>query len=77
LAVYAALGLAFALCFVTLGVGRIDPSAKGASIGFRLLIVPGAAALWPLLAWRWLRGAQTPPVETNAHRRAAQRGGQR
>ena len=73
LAVYVTLGLLFALCFVTLGIGRIDPSAKGAGIGFRLLIVPGAVALWPLLAWRWLRGAQALPVENNAHRRAAAR----
>lgn len=71
LAVYAALGLLFALLFAARGAGRIDPSAKGAGLGFRLLIVPGAAALWPLLAWRWLRGAQEPPVENNAHRRAA------
>ncbi len=71
LIVYAALGLVFALCFVTRGVERLDPSAKGAGVGFRLLILPGAAALWPLLAWRWLRGAQAPPVENNAHRRAA------
>ena len=77
LIIYGALGLVFALCFVTLGVGRIDPSAKGAGVGFRLMILPGAAALWPLLLWRWLREEQTPPVENNAQRRAAHREGQR
>ena len=71
LIIYGALGLVFALCFVTLGVGRIDPSAKGAGVGFRLMILPGAAALWPLLASRWLRRGQAPPVENNAHRQAA------
>lgn len=29
---YAALGAAFALAFVTAGVGRVDPSANGAGI---------------------------------------------
>jgi hypothetical protein len=78
LAVYAIIGLLFALPFSARGAERLDPSAKGAGLGFRLLIVPGAAALWPLLLWRWLRGSQTPPVENNAHRQAAaHREGQR
>jgi hypothetical protein len=56
---YAAAGLVFALAFVTAGVGRVDPSARGAPLGFRLLIWPGAGTLWPLLAVQWLRaGAQ-------------------
>ena len=71
LAAYAAIGLLFALFFAARGAERIDPSAKGAGLGFRLLIVPGATALWPLLLWRWLRGVQAPPVEKNAHRQAA------
>ena len=71
LAVYVGLGFVFALLFAARGAERLDPAARGAGLGFRLLIVPGAAALWPLLAWRWLRGVQTPPVEQNAHRQAA------
>lgn len=55
LGAYAAVGVVFALAFVTRGVGRIDAAARGAPIGFRLLIAPGAAALWPLLLRRWLR----------------------
>jgi hypothetical protein len=55
---YAALGLAFALFFVSVGVQRLDPAAKGASLGFRLLILPGAAAFWPLLLRRLLRGGR-------------------
>ena len=69
---YAALGLVFAVPFVLVGAGRVDPAARGGTWGFRLLLLPGAAALWPLLAWRWLRGAG-PPEEGNAHRRAARR----
>lgn len=66
-AVYAAAGLIFAAVFVFAGVGRIDPAAKGAPLGFRLLIIPGAVALWPWLLKRWI-GAQQPSVESNAHR---------
>jgi len=65
--VYAVIGLVFAIIFAFAGVGRIDESAKGASLAFRLLIIPGAAALWPILLLRWARG-QSPPMERNPHR---------
>lgn len=68
--VYAGAGLIFALAFVTRGAGRIDPEAASGSWGFRLLILPGSAALWPLLALRWARGLG-PPDERNPHRDAA------
>lgn len=71
-AAYVAVGLLFAAAFVATGVGRIDPSAEHAPIGFRLLIVPGTVALWPLLAIRWIRGQQ-PPTESTPHRIAATR----
>ena len=70
LGVYAALGAIFAVAFVTRGVERIDPAAKGASRGFRLIVVPGVVALWPLLLRRWIGGAP-PPVERSAHRAAS------
>lgn len=53
--IYLACGLLFAGIFVTVGVGRVDAAAQGTSLGFRLLILPGAMALWPLLALRWIR----------------------
>ena len=68
---YAVAGGVFSIFFSALGAGRIDPAARGATLGFRLLLLPGAAALWPYLAWRWLRGAAGPPEEKNAHRSAA------
>jgi hypothetical protein len=71
---YLGLGLLFAVAFAWRGVQRVDPRARGSRLGFRLLLVPGAAALWPLLAGRWLRGAP-PPVERNAHRALARRAG--
>jgi hypothetical protein len=63
-------GLIFSIPFVIFGVQRVDPDATGWSIGFRLIIIPGICAFWPLLAVRWVRGKRTP-TETTAHRRAA------
>jgi hypothetical protein len=69
--VYLGLGFLFALGFVATGARRLDPGAQGSGIGFRLLLLPGSMALWPLLLRRWLRGGHPSPVEQNAHRRAA------
>ena len=60
LAGYVVLGLAFAPFFVTRGVAAIDPAARGMSPAARLLIVPGVAALWPLMLWKWLT-QKSPP----------------
>jgi len=71
LGAYLACGLVFAVPFALAGVKRIDPHAARGSWGFRLLIIPGTMALWPLLLLRWTKGVQEPPAEDNAHRRAA------
>jgi len=68
LAVYASLGLVFAVLFVWVGVQRLDSEAQGSGIGFRLLILPGVAAFWPMFLYRWSRGIDEPPVEENPHR---------
>lgn len=67
---YLAVGLAFALLFATLLVARLDPAAKGGTVGFRVLIVPGATLFWPLLLGRLLRGRGVP-VEHTAHKARA------
>jgi len=66
--IYFGLGLLFALFFVSKGVGKIDPTAKAGTLGFRVLIIPGAMAFWPLLAKRWWQGATEPPEEKNQQR---------
>jgi len=68
---YVGIGALFALPFVTWGVDRIDPQAQGAPWGFRLLILPGALLLWPLLLMRWASGSMAPPPPITAHTRAA------
>ncbi len=68
LAVYSALGVTFALAFVTVGAERIDPEAKGSGWGFRAIIFPGVVAFWPLLLSRWVRGISEPPQQKDPHR---------
>lgn len=72
LGVYLACGLVFAIPFALAGVKRIDPHAAHGSWGFRLLIIPGTMAFWPLLLKRWASGVHEPPEECNAHRKAAE-----
>jgi hypothetical protein len=55
LALYGSAGVAFAIAFVLFGIHCIDPIAEHSPIGFRLIIIPGATALWPLLLTRWFR----------------------
>lgn len=67
---YLATGLLFAIPFAFRLVNRTDPVATHGTLGFRLLILPGAMLLWPLLLSRFLRGTTSPPMERSAHRRA-------
>ncbi|MDA0322400.1 MAG: hypothetical protein O2923_06740 [Verrucomicrobia bacterium] len=68
---YLVAGLIFAVPFTLKGAAAIDPTARGGSWGFKLLIIPGTVVLWPLLARRWMLGRVAPPAECNAHRSAA------
>ncbi len=65
--IYLVVGVLFGIAFVTRGVQAIDHAAAGTGWGFRLIILPGVAAFWPVLLRRWIRKAQ-PPEERNAHR---------
>lgn len=51
--VYGAIGIVVALCFVFVGVNRIDAAAKGAWLA-RLIWLPGLVLLWPVVLIRWI-----------------------
>jgi hypothetical protein len=53
LAAYVAIGIAVALAFVIVGVARVQPMPV--TVGARILLLPGACVLWPVVAVRWLR----------------------
>ena len=52
---YLGAGLLFAVPFVARWAGRLDPAARAGSPGFRLLVLPGSALLWPVLLIKLLR----------------------
>ena len=56
---YVLCGLAVGVPFVLSGVDRVDEAARGASLGFRLLILPGTIALWPLVATKWIKAPRS------------------
>ena len=56
LALYAAIGAVIGMVFVAFGVTRVQPA--NVSPGARILILPGAAALWPYVLIRWLKATR-------------------
>ncbi len=62
LQLYAAIGAAFAIVFAWRGARQLEPGAANGTWGFRLLILPGTALLWPWLAMRWIGAARGESV---------------
>lgn len=60
IALYAAVGLATALAFVSFGAGRLLAAPASFTWGARLMLIPGAVALWPYILARWLRARSLP-----------------
>jgi hypothetical protein len=60
LALYAVAGGVIAIAFVSIGIPQVLRPPLPASLGARILILPGAVALWPyvLIRWRRARGAR-------------------
>jgi hypothetical protein len=56
LTLYAAIGLATAVAFVTLGVTTVTHASM--TVGARILILPGATIFWPLIIARWRKARQ-------------------
>jgi hypothetical protein len=54
IALYGVAGIVLAIAFVSYGVTRVLPTAVTVTLGARLLLLPGAAALWPLVLHRWI-----------------------
>jgi len=55
LALYAAAGLVTAVAFVSFGVSQVLPHPMSVTFGARILLLPGAFALWPYVLIRWRR----------------------
>jgi hypothetical protein len=60
LLLYVVAGLCTAAGFITVGVARVLPHPMTFTLGARILLFPGAAALWPYVLLRWLRARRRP-----------------
>ena len=54
---YVLTGVVVAVAVHARGLGDIDPVARGAGWGFRMVITPGLVALWPWVVGTWRRRA--------------------
>jgi hypothetical protein len=53
LALYAAAGVATALAFVSVGLSQVLHPPMAATLGARILLLPGSFALWPYILICW------------------------
>jgi hypothetical protein len=60
LLLYVLVGLLTAALFVTFGLSRVLPAGTTVTPGARILFLPGATALWPILLLRWISGRDVP-----------------
>ena len=58
--IYLAIGVVLGVAFLFVGIGRVDPAARGA-FAFRPLLLPGLSLLWPFVAVRWWSLARGRP----------------
>jgi hypothetical protein len=59
LAVYVVTGAVVAAAFAICGISRVMPHVP-VTAGARLLLLPGAVALWPVILARWLASPRRP-----------------
>ncbi len=52
---YLVVGAVVAVALFARGLAVIDGNVPGSTWGFRLLILPGILAFWPVLVGRWIR----------------------
>ncbi len=51
---WCAIGMLVAIPFLLFAVGRVVDGAVGSSIAFRLVVLPAATLLWPVLLRLWI-----------------------
>lgn len=62
--IYFAIGAVVSIGFLTFGAARLDASAAGSGLLFRITAFPGCAVLWPYIVLRWLSGRKiNQPIE--------------
>ena len=51
--IYLLAGLCFCIILFAKGLPEFDPNTKNAGVVFKILIIPGIMAFWPLLWRKW------------------------
>jgi flagellar basal body-associated protein FliL len=52
--VYLLCGVVFTAVFLFRGLQKMDEGTHGATVGFKIIIIPGCIVLWPVLLRKWL-----------------------
>jgi hypothetical protein len=52
---YSAAGIVIAASFLAFGVTCVLPAPAAVTLGARIMLFPGAVALWPYVLIRWLK----------------------
>ena len=52
---YIGIGILFSIWFIIIGASRLDDKVNGSSMGFRIAIIPGVIALWPILLYHIIK----------------------
>ena len=55
LLLYICCGIVFSIAFLFKGITKTDEAAHGSGWGFKVIIIPGAIALWPILLKKWIK----------------------
>ena len=63
--VYLVAGGMFAAVFLTKGIMQVDEGASGSTTGFRIIILPGVVAFWPLLLKKWLKASKSKQADND------------
>ena len=53
ISIYLVIGFLYYVAFIFKWAAQLDENAKGASVGFKLLLLPGTLVLWPVLFLKW------------------------
>jgi len=56
LGIYFTIGIVFSLVFFVIGYKKLLPESEGTRFWVRILWMPGATAIWPILIYKWLSG---------------------
>ena len=51
-AIYLIIGAILALPLMLAALNRIDPATQNATLGFRILVLPSLAIMWPIILMR-------------------------